>query len=133
MTCFRTSSAFARRLEAPIGGRHSLSLSNVQRPTAAGRPFARTRCGPRFALAAGIDAFGKLPRPSASVRAVSPARLLLLLLAIVGAVHVPAWFGAFVWDDRLVVGENAALQNGDLAALLTRNGEAAPQAGEAGA
>jgi len=51
---------------------------------------------------------------------VPRSRLLPLLLAIVGAVHAPAWFGGFVWDDRLVIETNAALQSGDLAALLTR-------------
>lgn len=52
--------------------------------------------------------------------APQPWRPPLLLLVVVGAVHARAWFGEFVYDDRLLVSQNAALQHGDLGTLLTR-------------
>lgn len=55
-----------------------------------------------------------------AVRTPGGSRLPLALLVVVGAVHARAWFGGFVYDDRLLVSQNAALQHGDLADLLTR-------------
>jgi tetratricopeptide (TPR) repeat protein len=49
-----------------------------------------------------------------------PVRALAVLLAAIGLVFWPVLGGAFVYDDELLVVQNAALQNGDLLALLTR-------------
>ncbi|GDY02573.1 hypothetical protein LBMAG49_19020 [Planctomycetota bacterium] len=46
-------------------------------------------------------------------------RAVLLLLALAGTMHAPALLGFFVYDDQLLIAQNAPLQRGDLWALIT--------------